>query len=417
MSWNRIVLIFNLVFWLGTGMLSAKPMMNMHEDALIVRALLYDEYGAYDNSYRVYKQLFDETGCEIYLFKEVGASLMSRKYIAESIGRLKSWDIEHPNKIEVKRLLIPLYLINQDIKNAKIEAEYLLEHSKEPIDLDLASNSFLYAGEFSRALELLQKMYETVPKESILLRMVEIMDEFTGQRKEAIQLLEMHRRMNIVSHDVYVRLLLLYQKEKDIDGILETYKVMYLKSESKEILSKIIDAYIYKHDIDGAIAFLEKIGTKKELLYQLYKAKKDFNKAIRLLDALYHEDKNAKWLAEKAVLLFEKSEDKNDKKMIQNVVSHFEKAIALGNDDSIYLNYYGYTLIDKEVDVKKGMQIIQDALKQQPDNTYYLDSLAWGYYKNGECNKAYNLMKRVVDEEGLQEPEISEHWRAIKACK
>ena len=48
--------------------------------------------------------------------------------------------------------------------------------------------------------------------------------------------------------------------------------------------------------------------------------------------------------------------------MISDVLAHFEKAIALGNDDSIYLNYYGYTLIDKEVDIKKGMKIIQDAL-------------------------------------------------------
>ena len=69
-------------------------------------------------------------------------------------------------------------------------------------------------------------------------------------------------------------------------------------------------------------------------------------------------------------------------------LSHFEEAMALGNDDSIYLNYYGYTLIDKEVDIKKGMKIIEDALVQQPNNTYYLDSLAWGYYKNRDCDQS-----------------------------
>ena len=417
MSWNRIVLSLLLVLGISTSIVHAKKVLSINEDALIVRALLYEEYKSYENSYEVYKKLFDETGTEIYLFKEASASLMARKHIAKSIGRLKLWDDAHPGKVEVKRLLIPLYLTNREIKNAKIEAEYLLEQSQDPMDLDLASNSFLYAGEFNRALELLSKVYETTPRENILMRMVEIMDEFTGQRKGAIQLLETHRRMNIVSNDVYVRLLLLYQKEKDIDGILETYKVLYEKSDSEEILSKIIDAYVYKRDIDGAIAFLEKIDAKKELLYQLYKLKKDFQKAMSLVDTLYSKDKNAKWIAEKAVLIFENSEDKNDKNMINDVLSHFEKAIALGNDDSIYLNYYGYTLIDKEVDVKKGMQIIQDALVQQPDNTYYLDSLAWGHYKKGECTQAYKLMKRVVDEEGLEEQEIIDHWLAIKQCK
>ena len=417
MSWNRIVLSLLLAVSLSTSMLYANKLLTITEDELIIRGILYDEYKAYENSYQVYKRLFDETGTEVYLFKEATASLLSRKHIVESIDRLKIWDEKYPDKIEVRRLLIPLYLTIRQVKNAKTEAEFLLEQSTSPMDLDLASNSFLYAGEFNRALELLNKIYETIPRELVLLRMVEIMDEFTGERKKAIQLLETHRRMNIVSHDVYIKLLLLYQKEKDIDGILETYKALYEQDRNDEFLAKIIDAYVYKRDIDGAIGFLEKDKSKNELLYQLYKTKRDFTKAITLVDKLYEKDKDAKWIAEKGVLIFENSKDKNDKKMIEDVLSHFEEAMALGNDDSIYLNYYGYTLIDKEVDIKKGMKIIQDALVQQPNNTYYLDSLAWGYYKKRNCDKAYSLMKRVVDEEGLEEKEIIDHWQAIKQCK
>ncbi len=417
MSWYRIALPLLMVFIFSTVMSSAKEIMKISEDELIMRGLLYDEYKAYENSYQVYKRLYDDTGEEIYLFKEATSALMSRNHILESITRLKRWDKVNPNRIEVRRLLIPLYLTIRQVKNATIEAEHLLEQSKEPMDLDLASNSFLYAGKFKRALDLLNRVYETVPREEILLRMVDIMDEFTGESKKAIQLLETHRRMNIVSHDVYVKLLLLYQKEKDIDGILGTYKALYKQDNDEQYLIKIIDAYIYKRDIDGAITFLEADQSRNDILYELYKTKKYFSKALALVDKLYEEDQNSKWIAEKGVLIFENSEDKNDKKMIQDVISHFEKAIALGNDDSIYLNYYGYTLIDKEVNVKKGINVIENALIQQPDNIYYLDSLAWGYYKQRKCDKAYKLMKRVVDEEGLEEPEIIEHWNAIRQCK
>ena len=417
MSWNRIALTLFIVFSFGTVAGYAKELMKISEDELIIRALLYDEYNAYENSYQAYKKLYDDTGAEIYLFKEATSSLMSRTHILESITRLKIWDEKNPDRIEVRRLLIPLYLTIRQVKNAMIEAEYLLEQSKEPMDLDLASNSFLYGGKFKRALELLSRVYETVPREEILLRMTEIMDEFTGERKKAIQLLETHRRMNIVSNDVYIKLLTLYQKEKNIDGILETYKALYMQDNDQQHLMKIIDAYVYKRDIDGAIVFLEKDQSRNDILYELYKTKKYFSKALALVDELYNEDKNSKWIAEKGVLLFENSEDKNDKKMIEDVISHFEKAIELGNDDSIYLNYYGYTLIDKEVNVKKGIDVIENALIQQPDNIYYLDSLAWGYYKVRDCDKAYKLMKRVVDEEGLEEEEIIEHWDAIRQCK
>ncbi|MBT8343286.1 MAG: hypothetical protein KJO45_01075 [Sulfurovum sp.] len=417
MSWNRIVLTLFIVFSFGTAASYAKELMKISEDELIMRGLLYDEYKAYENSYQVYKRLYDDTGAEIYLFKEATSALMSRNHILESITRLKTWDEVNPDRIEVRRLLIPLYLTIRQVKNATIEAEYLIEQSKEPMDLDLASNSFLYAGKFKRALDLLSRVYEALPREEILLRMTDIMDEFTGERQKAIQLLETHRRMNIVSHDVYVKLLLLYQKEKDINGILETYKALYMHDNDEQYLTKIIDAYVYKRDLDGAIVFLEADESRNDILYELYKTKKYFSKALALIDKLYDEDKNSKWIAEKGVLLFENSEDKNDKKMIEDVISHFEKAIALGNDDSIYLNYYGYTLIDKEVNVKKGIDVIENALIQQPDNMYYLDSLAWGYYKERDCDKAYKLMKRVVDEEGLKEPEIIEHWDAIRQCK
>ncbi len=417
MSWNRIAFTLLLAFSFSTVAGYAKELMKISEDELIVSALLYDEYGAYESSYQIYKKLHDDTGAEIYLFKEATSALMARNHIVESITRLKIWDKKHPNRIEVRRLLIPLYLTIQQVKNATDEAEFLLEQSTEPMDLDLASNSFLYAGNFKRALKLLNKVYEQVPREELLLRMVEIMEQFTGERKKAIQLLETHRRMNIVSNDVYIKLLVLYQKEKDVDGILQTYKALYAHDNDEQYLNKIIDVYMYQKDIDGAIAFLEADRSRDDILYELYKSKGYFSKALRLADKFYKKDKDSKWIAEKGVLLFENSEDKNDKKMIQKVVSYLEQAINQGADDSIYLNYYGYTLIDKEVDIKKGIKIIEDALLQQPENTYYLDSLAWGYYKTRECTKAYQLMKRVVEEEGLEEEEIIKHWNAIRQCK
>lgn len=417
MSWYRIVLPFLVLLTFSSSALQAKSLMQISEDELIVRGLLYDEYKAYENSYEVYRKLFDDTGEEVYLFREATSALMSRNHISESITRLKSWEETHPNTLAVTRLLIPLYLTIRQVANAKKESDFLLEQSTELIDLDLASNSYLYAGNFKRALDLLTRIYEEVPRESVLLRMADIMDQFTNERLKAIQLLETHRRMNITSNDVYLKLLELYQKERDVDGILQTYTALYAQDSNDLYLQKIIDVYIYKRDIDAAIAFLEDTNAKDELLYELYKTKRYFSKALALTDKLYSIDNNAKWIAEKGVLLFEKSEDKNDKKMIANVIAQFEKAIKLGNDDSIYLNYYGYTLIDKEVDIKKGMKIIEDALVQQPNNTYYLDSLAWGYYKKRECGKAYKLMKRVVDEEGLEQSEIIEHWNAIKQCK
>jgi len=410
--------MFVTVFLLMINIVQAKELRVLSEDELIIQGLLFDEYRAYENSRQVFGRLYDTTGAKAYLFREMTSSLLSGSHIPHSIERLKSWDKLHPDTLEVKRLLIPLYLTNQQIKEAKSEAEYLVERSSEAKDLDLASNPYLYSGEFKKALDLLGRAYEKTHSEDILLRMVAVMDEYTGERKKAIQLLEMHRRMNAInSNQLYFKLLSLYVKENDVDGVLALYKLLYAEDKNDKYLAKIIDAYAYKGDIDGAISFLEKNKVGEKVLFELYKRKKYFHKALQLAETLYKQDKNAKWLAEKGILLFEGAKDKNDKKMIEEVISYFEKAMALGVDDSIYLNYYGYTLIEKQVDVSKGIKIIKDALIQQPENTYYLDSLAWGYYREHACKKAYQLMKKVVDKEGLEEPEIIEHWDAIQKCK
>jgi hypothetical protein len=213
----RIILAFIIVYFLNAGALQAKELRILSEDELIIQGLLYDEYRAYELSRQVFGKLYDMTGAKIYLFKEMTSSLLSRSHISQSIERLKSWDEKNPDTLEVKRLLIPLYLTNQEVQKAKIQAEYLLERSSEVKDLDLAANPYIYTGEFKKALDLLGKVYEKTSNEDVLLRMTSIMDEYTHERKKAIQLLETHRHMNIVSNDVYFKLLGLYVKENDVD--------------------------------------------------------------------------------------------------------------------------------------------------------------------------------------------------------
>jgi len=164
------------------------------------------------------------------------------------------------------------------------------------------------------------------------------------------------------------------------------------------------------------IKFLEESEGNNDILYDLYKKEKEFKKAIKLANKFYKDTQNPKWLAELAILTYEDAEDKNSKKILKKFRELFDKAITLGVDDSIYLNYYGYTLIDKNIDIDRGIKMIKNALKQQPKNSYYLDSIAWGYFKKLECQKAYKIMKQVIDKEGTKEIEIKEHWENIKEC-
>ena len=71
-------------------------------------------------------------------------------------------------------------------------------------------------------------------------------------------------------------------------------------------------------------------------------------------------------------------------------------------------------LIDHDIDVEKGIELVQKALKAEPDSLYYIDTLAWGYYKLGKCKDAYTLLKPY--ESDRSQPEVIEHLEKIKAC-
>ena len=86
------------------------------------------------------------------------------------------------------------------------------------------------------------------------------------------------------------------------------------------------------------------------------------------------------------------------------------------NWNSCSNNYYGYILIDYDLDAKKGLMLVKKALKAYPNNLAFKDSVAWGNYKNHRCKEAYSYMKEVVDEAGLTDEEIKLHWMQIQNC-
>jgi tetratricopeptide (TPR) repeat protein len=336
---------------------------------------------------------------------------------------LKAWIDRHSARLSDYRpirILVALYAKEGALQKAEPLADRWLATSDDPVDLKLAATLKIDLGKYPEAVKLLQKAYGKSRDERLLLQEVTLLDKKLQKRDEAIRLLETHLHLKPdASIAVYFKLIELYARQNRLDKVLELYKKLYEKHPQKYFLQKIVKLSLYTHDLDGLIALLEKHSRgNEELLYRLYKEKKRYDKAIALARKRYEETGKPRWLAEEAILTYE--EAKARKKITPQVLKKFrelfEEALKKGLDDSLYLNYYGYTLIDHDLDVEKGVALVRRALKQQPDNSYYLDSLAWGLYKLGECAEAYKVMERVIADEGLNEPEIQMHWESIRKC-
>jgi tetratricopeptide (TPR) repeat protein len=86
----------------------------------------------------------------------------------------------------------------------------------------------------------------------------------------------------------------------------------------------------------------------------------------------------------------------------------FKKALALSPEESLVLNYLGYSWVDQGQNLKQAMDYIRKAVKLKPDDGYYVDSLGWAYYRLGNLTAAVEHLERAVELKP-DDPIINDH--------
>jgi tetratricopeptide (TPR) repeat protein len=89
---------------------------------------------------------------------------------------------------------------------------------------------------------------------------------------------------------------------------------------------------------------------------------------------------------------------------IEACIETMRAVIALSPDFSAAYNYIGYILAEREEDLAEAEKLLDKALELKPGDGYYLDSLGWIYFKQGQLEKAEKTLKQSVEtvpEEGV----------------
>jgi tetratricopeptide (TPR) repeat protein len=94
---------------------------------------------------------------------------------------------------------------------------------------------------------------------------------------------------------------------------------------------------------------------------------------------------------------------------------NFLKALELSPDQPQVLNYLGYSWVDMNMNLDKGLEMIQKAVDLRPDDGYIVDSLGWAYYRMGRYDDAVNELERAI-QLNASDPTINDHlgdayWR------
>jgi tetratricopeptide (TPR) repeat protein len=77
-------------------------------------------------------------------------------------------------------------------------------------------------------------------------------------------------------------------------------------------------------------------------------------------------------------------------------ISMLEHEIQRGPQNPAVYNNLGFLLVDRAIDVRRGVRLLEEAVELRPHSADFLDSLAWGYYKLGRLEEARELLQRSL---------------------
>lgn len=390
------------------------------EDIFILQALEFEKANDIKSAILIYNDLLNRTKKPEYLLKLLKSNLKIKDY-KETKRICEKYLESYPKfKNEINKIYIVSLINLKEYDKALKKAFKILETDESPINYQIIANIYYEQKKYKKSVQYFESAYARDLSEDSLVQLVKVLYNYTNDKEKAISYLESHSRIYGCSFKVCSQLLLIYQETKNLNGIISTLKRTYQKFEMqnnkrgmRHASKMLVARYIEKGDLKSAIAHLEKNGLDDLKLLSLYKKTKQIDKSILIVKKLYQKTGNMELLAQLAIMEFENAKDK--KKVLPEVIKKFEDVISVLNNDT-YQNFLGYLLIDYDIDIKRGLALVKQALKKAPNNMAYLDSLAWGQYKLNNCKDAYKNMKIVVEKIGLNDEEIILHWKKIKEC-
>jgi Flp pilus assembly protein TadD len=137
-------------------------------------------------------------------------------------------------------------------------------------------------------------------------------------------------------------------------------------------------------------------------LVGVYQEKKDYPSAIELAKRMVSlEPRNDKFHFTLGALYDEAKEKELG-------AAEMSKAIVINPSNAPALNYLGYTYAESGQRLDEAEKLIKRALKIEPEDGFYVDSLGWVYYQRGQYRKAVSELERAVNLTG-NDPTITEH--------
>ncbi len=79
--------------------------------------------------------------------------------------------------------------------------------------------------------------------------------------------------------------------------------------------------------------------------------------------------------------------------------SLYERALLADSVNVLVANNYAYSLSERGVNLDRALELAEIAVEKEPENSSYLDTIGWVYYKLGDYSKAEEYIQKAIDKD------------------
>lgn len=196
--------------------------------------------------------------------------------------------------------------------------------------------------------------------------------------------------------------------------IVETYQMNNQYGKAMQAVEAAIKKYPKNRELlMQRASLLGQEGHRAEAVAQLRKmlsGSPDDRDIYLAIAQIYSQDKlypKAEAVIQKALSLSSNPDDQEYARFLLGSVyerekkydlaeEQFKKVLAVDPLNDAAANYLGYMLADRGVRLEEAVKYVKDALRIEPNNGAYLDSLGWAYHKMNRNEMAQGPLEKAV---------------------
>ena len=392
----------------------------------------YTQTKDYAKAEAAYRKAVDLDPSEVSHYRGLGQSLVSEEKYPEALKVYEKLIDLMPDDPDNYLRVAQIYRELNEYDKA--EENLLKAKQYSPGSLEILYNeAMLYEaeGRFDDAIKVLSQAVTDVKEQSAEMpsreRSLAVLYQQLGQLykdaqnyQAAVNTYEELGRMGD-EEDRRARLLLIdtYRVSKDVPRAMQLAKESYTKYPSDTSIRTSYALLLGENmQTDEAVKVLQPLLNGKAAdrdtylniaqIYEQGKQYKQAEEAVNAAEALpgSAQDRKMSWFLLGAIYERQKIYDKAE--------VEFKKVLAVDPANAPTLNYYGYMLGDLGQRLDEAQAMVQKALKEEPYNGAYLDSLGWIYYKQNKLPEAEATLQKAIARES-HDPTILAHLGDIYA--